>query len=639
TDTAALREAAALCAATHRLELASAYAAAASAAATRRELSSARFEEALLARRRNDLATAKEHMRAALANEPSPELRVRLVRELDPHSPAYRDAVLALRATDAVRARHLLARLAETGDLDDLRAYVAALLEDGLAEVAVARLDRRARDASPDERRTLRMLAAEVAEEAERPDLAFEQLATAHAAEPVLEVLLEPLVSDAQAAGWAETAAVWLERVASSRDDREERAGWLRRAARAFRDLPGARGWSAELFLRSLELAHDDDALSELRAMATELRDVAFLADALERVSRRDDASTLPLLEELAELAEARLGSAQRASYAWAMLLARSPDHPRAAKEVARLNDRSRIKAGLVALAAEDYDRDPSPANARKLASMLRDDPRERARAIELYEVVREADDDAGVYASLERLFRLEGDDAGLARLLELRARDRRTPPEQAIRALATLAGLYAISGEHAASADAAARWLALAPRSQDAVARLELAARFDPSLRAAAHAARLELPHDRRHARIAAQRIEESKTSPEEALVALNDAFEADPRPADACLALLQRHDPPTPEILAALERCREVLGDDAWLLRRLVEVTAHVAPDRRHAWLSSWTRLDPDDRMLAASRLRAALVDGDAPTLRGAAEHVLRLGDVSLLDDISDA
>ena len=637
TDTAALREAAALCAATHRLELAAAYAAAASAAASRRERASAKAEEAQLARRRGDVDAARRLTREALASDPSPSLRVRLVRDLEPYTPTYRDAVLALRSVDAARARHLLARLAETGDLGDLRAHAGALAEDGLAESAVSRLARRAQESAGDEARLVRLLAAEVAEDAQRPDLAFEQLVAAHVAEPQLDALLEPLVGDAEAAGWPETVAVWLERFASLRDD--ERAWWLRRAARAFRDLPGARAWSAELLVRALRLAHDDEALADLRAYAEELRDVAFLADALERIARRDDPTTLPLLEELAALSEERLGSAQRAAHAWGEILARSPEHPRAANEVARLHERTRIKAALVDLAHDDLARDPSPANARKLASMLRDHPRDRPRAIELYERALADDPDAGAFASLERLLRLAEDDAGLARLLERRTRTDGVPRDHAVRALGTLAGLYALSGELAASADAALRWLELAPQSADAVARLELAARFEPSYRDAADRARLALPVGRRHARVHARRIADPRLPPAEARFAFAAALDADPRASDACYALIARHDPPSTDLLAALERCREVLGDDAWLLRRLVEACGHVAPERRHAWLATWTGLDPEDRLLAASRLRAALVDGDPSTLRAAAEHVLRLGDASLLDDLRDA
>ncbi|MCU0676624.1 MAG: hypothetical protein MUE69_28000, partial [Myxococcota bacterium] len=637
TDTSALREAAALCAATHRLELAAAYAAAASAAASRRERASAKAEEAQLARRRGDVEAARRLTREALAADPSPGLRVRLVRDLEPYTPTYRDAVIALRSVDAAHARHLLARLAETGDLGDLRAHAGALAEDGLSEAAVSRLARRAQESSGDEARLVRLLAAEVAEDAQRPDLAFEQLVVAHIAEPQLDALLEPLVGDAEAAGWPETVAVWLERFASLRDD--ERAWWLRRAARAFRDLPGARAWSAELLVRALRVAHDDEALAELRAYAEELRDVAFLADALERITRRDDPTTLPLLEELAALSEERLGSAQRAVYAWGEILARSPEHPRAANEVARLHERTRIKAALVELAHDDLAREPSAANARKLASMLRDHPRDRPQAIELYERAIVDDPDAGAFASLERLLRLAEDDADLARLLERRTRMDGVPRDHAVRALSTLSGLYALSGELAASADAALRWLELAPQSADAVARLELAARFEPSYRDAADRARLALPAGRRHARVHARRLADPRLPPADALRAFAAALDADPRASDACYALVARHDPPSAELLAVLERCREVLGDDAWLLRRLVEVCGHVAPERRHAWLATWTGLDPEDRLLAASRLRAALVDGDHATLRSAAEHVLRLGDASLLDDLRDA
>ncbi|MBX3252295.1 MAG: hypothetical protein KF901_34295, partial [Myxococcales bacterium] len=489
TDSRASREAAALCAATGRLELARAYARAARAAAPPDQLAEILSEEADLARRDGDLDEAARILDEGLAAGPSPALRARLVRDRLALGAArsgpteIRAAALALREAAPERATYLLERLADRGELEDVRAFAESLVDVGLAEAAVAYLTERAAAAEDvDERRLLRLLAAETAEQSERPDLAFDALADAYRDEPYLDVLSEPLIQDAHAAGWPETAAVWAESLGARPEaSASERAYWLRRAAEGFRALLSGRSWARELLERSLELELDPEALALVRAEAETSRDLASLADCLERVAPRHLPDAVPLLEELAELCETRLGSAQRALAAWRTIRAARPDHPRAADELARLEEKAKIKRGLLQLAEEDLERDPSPATARKLAAMLRDQPDDRLRAIELYERAFDADpSDRSAALALERLHRLRGDHVALRALLDRRASLDETAAGERSRILATLAGLHALAGDLAGCAEACLRWLAADGDEDSTRSELPLAPRAE---------------------------------------------------------------------------------------------------------------------------------------------------------------
>ena len=635
TDYAALRSAATLCASTGRLDLARAYAAAATAAAPRRQRAGALESEARLLARAGALDAARTKLREAIEEGAGPEARLLLAELSDDEAVATelrRDAALQLRQTHPGRARFLLAGAASDGEA--LRTLARWRVEDGHLEAAVFALAAEVeRSDDPDRRRSLRTLAAELAEQGQRPDLAFELLAAAHADEPLLEVLYEPLAMDAEAAGWPATVAVWLERLGTIAD-RASAGSWRMRAAMAFERLPGGDGWATELAVRALSCRVGssqpaDEALAWLRARAARTRDVALLADAYERAARTSETEgAVTLLVELAELAEARLGTVHRALWAWRRVHRLHPDHPRAAAEVERLSIKARVKEGLVRLAEEDHAKHATPASARRLAAMLRDHPDQRGRAVALYrEALASSPEDRSAFASLERLLWLEGDEEGLLTFFDERAQAPDASRPERLRVLSLAAGLRAVRGDLRGAAEVGERLLALVPQHALATARLELAAAIDPdpALRQAADRARWAQPVDPRHARAHARALAREPDRKDEAIARARAALAADPRAADALAAFVEAAPAPSPETLELLRHARDVCGDEPPLLARGFAVARSVDRGEALRWITSWTRVLPLSLDRALDRLHLATELGDVSAIAGAAEQAI--------------
>ncbi len=162
--------------------------------------------------------------------------------------------------------------------------------------------------------------------------------------------------------------------------------------------------------------------LIELQEFALEnVRDAGAPADELVR-----------RLEEIAQLAELRLGDIDKALDAWNRIAHLEPNSGKVAEATRRLTARSQMWQKLVAELEGELARANDPIQRlsilKKMAQTFRERQIEPRRAIELYEMIlaENPGDDAALKA-LAELYEREGDDAGLAstlrRVLELEER------------------------------------------------------------------------------------------------------------------------------------------------------------------------------------------------------------------------
>lgn len=647
---AALDEAALLCAAMGRTDLARSYAEAeVNAATTGVDRGRAHRRRAEMALRGGDVPAAARALEEAIEADPeradSALWLVRLCRTLGDVAGAVRwarHAAASLKERRPDRARALLAWAAtlRPDDVELLEDYAAALATDGFEEAAISLLAEAAR-ATPnaDERRRLLLDAGERAEDAGRPDLAAERMLEAFDAEPHADVLHEPLAADLAAAGDTALSAIVLEEVAEVTLP-EHQAHWLDRAAAAHASLPGGGEWAEELWARAL--VADPGAtgvLEALRQRAEALRAPSVLADALERAARACMLDGLPeagpLLRELAQLAEGPLGSAPRALWAWECATGLDPNDEHAREQVARLRDEVALSRDLIAdaedalAAAAPHER---PQAARKLATMLRDHPDEAARAIALYREALEArPNDAVAASSVERLMRMHGDLPGLCALLRRGAEGKASPADRA-RHLLLLAGFEWGRGHFRACAGACVRLLDLEPEHPVGIARLERAARRldDLDLRHRAIAARASAstaPRARARAMVAVALQHERSAAVEEAIEAAWNAAGSETPPADASALLLRYLEWVTPErALVAIDGARRAMGDSPPLLELATQVAIRARdPQRAEGFLEAWAALMPGDPRVARWRLTMAVQGDDVRRIVARAEDAL--------------
>ncbi len=137
-------------------------------------------------------------------------------------------------------------------------------------------------------------------------------------------------------------------------------------------------------------------------------------------------------LEEIAQLAELRLGDIDRSIEVWERIREYEPTSPKVAEAMRRLTARSTMWKQLVTQLEHEVATAVDPViriNAlKKMAQTYRERQIDPRRAIELYEEVVVANaDDEGTLKALMELYEREGDDAGLAsslrRMLELEER------------------------------------------------------------------------------------------------------------------------------------------------------------------------------------------------------------------------
>jgi tetratricopeptide (TPR) repeat protein len=128
-------------------------------------------------------------------------------------------------------------------------------------------------------------------------------------------------------------------------------------------------------------------------------------------------------LEEIAQLAELRLGDIPRAIEAWERIAELEPGSPKVAEARRRLGARAKMWEQLVVSLEHEVASAPGPAQRtnvlKKMAQTYRERQIEPRRAIELYEqIVTENPDDDQTLKALAELYEREGDDAGLAQAL-----------------------------------------------------------------------------------------------------------------------------------------------------------------------------------------------------------------------------
>ncbi len=522
---------------------------------------------------------------------------------------------------------------------DEHHEYAAALAIDGFGEGAVAWLARLAHTRSPDERRRLLIEAAELAERADRHDLASDCLLRIFEDEPEIDSLHEPLLAYLEAAGATADRAIVLERIASLSPPLA-RGFWLTRAADAHLELAGGAEWAMELFARALSA--DPGAprpLEALREYAAEVRDPALLADALERALRRApdhevDARAM-LADELLDLAQNELASTPIALFAADQRVRAMPGDIAALEMRDQLRVRVKAERTIITLAERELEiapLDARPQAARKLAALLRESPHDRERAASLYrEALTGTGADATAVRALERIAFMLGDDTLLLEMLERRAQlgDGRRERARFRQRYAELASLL---GEHHKAAEASRDVLLLQPQNRAAVARLGWLARMirDPELEIEAIAQRATTcPDPRERARWLA-RLAELREELGDVEGALEDSWQslrAHPRSAGAALVLLAHleHEPPDRQLAAHIVQ-RTCFGTSVPVLSRIAH--AAQASGQQAAYEEATEvigTLAPTDSVAAARRLALAIAGTEVPYIVRCAEEAL--------------
>ncbi|HET9626006.1 MAG TPA: hypothetical protein VFP84_31815, partial [Kofleriaceae bacterium] len=208
------------------------------------------------------------------------------------------------------------------------------------------------------------------------------------------------------------------------------------------REHMGDRDRAAELLHQALEVdPTHEEALARYVDHFRERRDWRGLIDLMEfaldnvRAAGASDDDVIRRLEEIAQLAELRLGDIPRAIDAWQRIAELEPKSPKVAEALRRLGARAKMWEQLVASLEHEVAAAPTPAARaavlKKMAQTYRERQLDPRRAIELYEeiVAIVPDDDAtdATLRALAELYEREGDDAGLAhslrRLLDLEER------------------------------------------------------------------------------------------------------------------------------------------------------------------------------------------------------------------------
>ncbi len=128
-------------------------------------------------------------------------------------------------------------------------------------------------------------------------------------------------------------------------------------------------------------------------------------------------------LEEIAQLAELRLGDIPRAIEAWQRIAELEPGSPKVSEALRRLTSRGKMWEQLVQSLETEVASAGDPVtrmqSLKKMAQTYRERQLEPRRAIELYEqVLAENPDDDATLKALAELYEKEGDDVGLAHTL-----------------------------------------------------------------------------------------------------------------------------------------------------------------------------------------------------------------------------
>ncbi|MDB4957800.1 MAG: Tetratricopeptide 2 repeat protein [Myxococcales bacterium] len=196
------------------------------------------------------------------------------------------------------------------------------------------------------------------------------------------------------------------------------------------REHMGDRDRAAELLHQALGvMPTHEEALARYVDHFRERRDWRGLIDLYEfaldnaREAGADADDLVRRLEEVAQLAELRLGDIPRAIDAWQRIAELEPGSPKVAEALRRLSARSKMWEQLVTSLEAEVAAAGDPVTRthtlKKMAQTYRERQIEPRRAIELYEqILTENPDDDATMKALAELYEREGDDVGLANTL-----------------------------------------------------------------------------------------------------------------------------------------------------------------------------------------------------------------------------
>ncbi|HWM85119.1 MAG TPA: tetratricopeptide repeat protein [Kofleriaceae bacterium] len=294
--------------------------------------------------------------------------------------------------------------------------------------------------ANDDERREILRKRADLAEHrlGDREELkrCLEQLAALEPAESDCYARLRALYTEDE--DWPLLAALIDTAIELMEQDPQGQLRELLELATLTREQLGDRDRAAELLHRALTIdPRNDGALTRYADHFRERRDWRGLADLNEfaienlREAGAPPADLVRRLEELAHLAELRLGDIDRAITTWQRALELDPQNPRAHESLRRLLSRAKMWESLVGMLEQEAKAAATPAARaealRRIAQVYRERQVSPRRAIQLYEeILALLPRDEPALKALAELYEREGDDAGLAgtirRQLELDA-------------------------------------------------------------------------------------------------------------------------------------------------------------------------------------------------------------------------
>ncbi len=475
-----------------------------------------------LAAQRGDKAGSVAHLEAALALEPmAPARRTGLADGLTALA-ADGDAAAGSRA-----AEHFVAlgrELVAGGKADEgvalLRRAVGAdplapepfrALIDALTDLGqAAELERLLRSrgqlvTAPAARADLLRRRIDLhRDDADRPVLiaALEELAGLEPPRGAAAMRLRGLYREGQR--WQALAALLERDLPALDDDPAAQVVELLDLATIVREHLGDKDRAASVLQRVLALAPlHEEALARYTDHFRERRDWRGLADLLEFAleSSRDAGATvaeqIQRLEEIAQLAELRLGDIPRAQSAWSRIAALEPGGTKAPDAARRLDARSRmwdqLVSSLEAEATGALDGKARVATLHRMAQTFRERQLEPRRAIALYEeILRIAPDDDPALRALAEMYERDSNDLGVASALrrQLEVEERRQadagvaltawPPGKRAERISVLRRLLGLYETRLADLDgivwAGRAVLEILPGDRDALERMERA-------------------------------------------------------------------------------------------------------------------------------------------------------------------
>ena len=485
----------------------------------------------------------------------------------------------------AIALEEALSETAQWPELDRMLRHRSAVVQDPAERAEVLR--RRAalyRDQLPDRAALIEVLGELVGYEPPRGEAAraLRELLRADQAWEALSRLMEGEIN-ALAQDPATPASVLVDEILELTTIAREHMGDRDRAAELLHQALGVDPTHPEALARYVDHfreRRDWRGLIELMEFALDnVREAGAGADELAR-----------RLEEIAQLAELRLGDIPRAIEAWQRIAALEPGSPKVAEALRRLSARAKMWEQLVASLEDEVAAAPGPTQRtgvlKKMAQTYRERQIEPRRAIALYEqILGDNADDDQTLKPLAELYEREGDDAGLAstlrRMLELEDRrlaqamaragkpaeaTREWPPAKRAERLTMLRRLAILYETRLADVDgvvyAASAVLELLPGDRDALERMErvLDKAGDPRLEQTLeyHVAASSSPAERakllrRLARIAAERGDDVT-----ALERWEHTLRASPADREALAELAQLYEAAErwPELAQVLER-----------------------------------------------------------------------------------